>query len=222
MVFYLLHRRRRRRRRRQKRSNCRRCCLGDGIVSTPLEMDEYRKMDSWWKNGGSSRSHHTKPSPFQNGCLSKMFSSNHPDASAAGVVFKYVPQTAGTTFALSSVLFFFYDLLVCSFWFSGFFKRDCPIGSGSKQVSGPRENFKIQRSKNSENKGIWYDSYLLELDNLGCCRHTATLPVNQGVGYQQVWPGLPAVSKWPSSCGSLPLGGLFFSAQRSSCPGGSW
>ena len=151
-----------------------------------------------------------------------MFSSNHPDASAAGVVFKYVPQTAGTTFALSSVLFFFYDLLVCSFWFSGFFKRDCPIGSGSKQVSGPRENFKIQRSKNSENKGIWYDSYLLELDNLGFCRHSATLLVNQGVGYQQVWPGLPAVSKWPSSCGSLPLGGLFFSAQRSSCPGGSW
>ena len=55
------------------------------------------------KNGDS---HHTKPPPSRNGCSFKNFSSNHPIPSWGQ--FKYVPKTASTTFAFSSICFFFY------------------------------------------------------------------------------------------------------------------
>ena len=41
---------------------------------------------------------HTKPPTSPNGCSSKNYSSNHPCCNMAGAAFKYVPQTAATTF----------------------------------------------------------------------------------------------------------------------------
>ena len=55
-------------------------------------------MDGWF----------TSP-PSQNGCSSKNLSSNHPSCYMACTPFKYVIQSAATTFVFHSVwLFFFY------------------------------------------------------------------------------------------------------------------
>ena len=64
-----------------------------------------RKMDNFPVHTTS------KPPPSQKGCTSKDFSSNHPCCSRAlaAFVYDYVPQTAATTFAFSSVYF----LLLC-------------------------------------------------------------------------------------------------------------
>ena len=53
---------------------------------------------------------HTTPNhhaPSQNGCSSKNFCSNQLCCYMASAALKYVPQTGATTFAFSSVCFFF-------------------------------------------------------------------------------------------------------------------
>ena len=53
---------------------------------------------------------HTTPNhhaPSQNGCSSKNFCSNQLCCYMASAALKFVPQTAATTFAFSSVCFFF-------------------------------------------------------------------------------------------------------------------
>ena len=73
------------------------------------------KMDTW-RNGCLEKIDdlqvHTKPLSSQIGCFSKHYSSNHPVYKMASAAFKYIPQTAATTFAFSSVCSFFYALTV--------------------------------------------------------------------------------------------------------------
>ena len=44
---------------------------------------------------------------FPNGCSFEMFSLNHPWGKLASAAVKYIPQTGATTFAFSSVYFFY-------------------------------------------------------------------------------------------------------------------